>query len=57
MIGRRRQPIIVLVIYLGVTLSMPAGDSANCVGERDGALETMDPMAGIMSVRSRHKVA
>ena len=48
MTDRRRQLIVAFLIYLTFTLLMLAANVVNYVGERDGTLETMEPIAGMI---------
>jgi hypothetical protein len=46
--NKRRQLAIALAIYLAFTLLILAANVLNYVGERNGTLETMEPIAGIL---------
>jgi hypothetical protein len=43
-----RQLVIALFIYLAFTLLIGAANVLNYIGERDGMLETMEPIAGML---------
>lgn len=45
---KRRQLVIALAIYLIFTLLILAANVLNTIGERDGTLETMEPIAGML---------
>ena len=48
MTDRRRQLIVAFLIYLAFTLLMLLANVLNYVGERDGSLETLEPIAGMI---------
>jgi|GEM_PF-1124503 len=48
MTDRRRQLIVAFLIYLVFTLFMLAANVVNYMGERDGTLEAMEPIAGMI---------
>ena len=56
MTDRCRQLAVAFLIYSGFMLLMSAAGIVNHIGERGGLLETTEPIAGLLSVRSRHKV-
>jgi hypothetical protein len=45
---KRRQLVIALALYLAFTLLILSANTLNYVGERDGTLETMEPIAGML---------
>ena len=45
---KNRQLTIALSIYLTFTLLIGAANALNYIGERDGTLETMEPIAGML---------
>jgi hypothetical protein len=45
---RRRQLLIALSVYLAFTLLIGAANILNAIGERDGRLETLEPIAGML---------
>jgi hypothetical protein len=48
MTDRRRQLLVAFLIYLAFTTLMLAANVVNYIGERDGTLETMEPIAGMI---------
>jgi hypothetical protein len=46
--NQRRQLVIALALYLIFTLLMLVANVLNYMGERDGTLETMEPIAGML---------
>ncbi|MCP4544473.1 MAG: CPBP family intramembrane metalloprotease [Chloroflexi bacterium] len=45
---KNRQLVIALSIYLAFTLLIGAANALNYVGERDGTVETLEPIAGML---------
>ncbi|MGB9299266.1 MAG: hypothetical protein WCD51_01605 [Anaerolineae bacterium] len=48
MTDRRRQLVVAFLIYLGFTLLMLTANVVNYIGEREGALETLEPIASMI---------
>jgi hypothetical protein len=46
--GKRRQLTIGLTVYLIFTLLIGIANLLNAVGERNGTLETLEPIAGLL---------
>jgi hypothetical protein len=47
-INKRRQLAIALAIYVIFTLLIGAANVLNAVGERNGTLESLEPIAGLL---------